>query len=169
MRTEQDTVTGLVAEVEYVTDVPPDRMWDLVTAVERIGEWSPEMQGAAWRDGAGPRVGAVFDGHLDFHDDQDVHTECVVTEATRPGVFEWVVLDDAADPARPGSYWRYELSPAGTGTRVVHRFTHGPGDTGLREGVRENPDRAEAVIRGRLDQLRANMTSTLNAMTGGAR
>lgn len=166
---ETDGVTGAVAEVELVVDLPVERVWELVTDVGRLGEWSPEVASAAWRpdQGAAPRAGAVFDGHNDFGDGDLVDVECVVTEAVRPSVFEWVVLDDTRDVDRPGSFWRYELEPAGPGgTRVRHRFTHGPGMTGIREGIAVRPDRARAIVDGRLAMLRRNMDATLRAMTG---
>ena len=168
-----DLVTGAVAEVELMVDRPIGQVWDLITDVSRIGEWSPECVYAAWRPGDGPqagarrpgdgpRAGARFDARNEYPDGYTSAVECVVTEASRPTVFEWAVLDDAA---QPGSIWRYELAPEDRGrTRVRHRFTHGPGLTGLREGVLARPDRARAVLDGRLAALRANMTATLHAM-----
>ncbi|HET6213511.1 MAG TPA: SRPBCC family protein, partial [Micromonosporaceae bacterium] len=161
---DADVVTGVVAEVEMVVDLPIDQVWGLVTEVGRIGEWSPECVYAAWRPGSGdgPYAGARFDARNEYPGGYTSAVECVVTEAVRPSVFEWVVLDDDLDVARPGSIWRYELEPdpQGHGTRVRHRFTHGPGHTGLREGVASKPDRAQATLDHRLAQLKSNMTAT---------
>jgi uncharacterized protein YndB with AHSA1/START domain len=165
---KDDLVTGATTEVELVVDRPIEQLWELVTDVGRIGEWSPECVGAAWRPGQGevPRVGARFDARNEYPDGFVSQVECVVTAAARPSVFEWVVLDDDQDVTRPGSIWRYELAPDGPGVRVRHRFTHGPGLTGVREFVREHPDRARAALDGRLAQLRRNMGTTLRAMMG---
>ncbi len=162
-----DPVTGATTEVELLVDLPIDRVWALVTAVERIGEWSPECAFAAWRPDQGqvPHPGARFDARNEYADGFVAAVECVVTEVVPPHVFEWVVLDDDQDLARPGSIWRYELEPAGPrGTRVRQRFTHGPGLTGLREGSQQRPERAAASVAGRLEQLRGNMRTTLTAM-----
>jgi hypothetical protein len=44
---------------------PPDRGWDLVSDVTRVGEFSPETFEAEWLGGAsGPAVGAHFRGHV---------------------------------------------------------------------------------------------------------
>ena len=44
---------------------PPDLVWDLVSDVTRIGEYSPETFEAEWLDGAsGPRAGVRFRGHV---------------------------------------------------------------------------------------------------------
>lgn len=163
-----DGLTGAVAEVELVVDLPIDQVWDLVTDVSRIGECSPECVFAAWRPAQGevPHVGARFDARNRYADEFQAAVECVVTEAVRPSVFEWVVLDDDQDVARPGSIWRYDLEcdDQGRGTRVRHRFTHGPGLTGLREFIHTHPDRARAALDGRLAELRRNMSTTLQAM-----
>jgi hypothetical protein len=64
----------------------------------------------------------------------------------------------------PFAHWEYALQPQGSATLVRQSFTHGPGDSGLRAGVRQRPERAAEVIQGRLDQLSANMRETLLAM-----
>ena len=44
---------------------PPEQIWELVSDVTRIGEYSPETFGAEWLDGTtGPAVGARFRGHV---------------------------------------------------------------------------------------------------------
>ena len=161
-----DPVTGAVAEVELVVDLPIEQVWARVTDVGRTGEWSPECVYAGWRPGQGevPYAGARFDARNVYPDGFVAEVECVVTEAVRPSVFGWLVLDDERDVARPGSIWRYELESAGSGTRVRQRFTHGPGLTGVRDYIQHHPDRAERVLAHRLGQLRDNMTATLHAM-----
>jgi uncharacterized protein YndB with AHSA1/START domain len=156
-----DHVTGVGAAVEVAVPIPREQMWELVTAVERIGEWSPEALGGTWCAGAdGPAPGARFTAHNRFPNGLRTTVTCVVTEAERPGVFGWDVLDAAGDV---GSAWRYELLPgeaAGT-TLVRHTFTHGPGVTGARQ--------SPGGIEGRLETLRRNMTATITAMTGAQR
>jgi hypothetical protein len=89
----------------------------------------------------------------------------VVTQADRPAVFEWVVVEAVLDPQRPGSTWRYELVPGSPGQTIVrHSFVHGPAATGVTGAVQSNPDQAAALIQGRLDQLREHMIATIEAM-----
>ncbi len=158
--------TGAQVEVEILVDKDPAQMWDLVTDVARIGEWSPECVSASWLDGATARPGARFAGCNEFGDGFKATVTCVVTKADRPVTFEWVVLDPSEVAEHPGSIWRYELQPgeAPGQTRVLHRFVHGPGLTGLSEGMREDPDRAESILQARLDQLRKNMTVTIEGI-----
>lgn len=161
-----DGLTGAFAELELVVDVPVERVWSLVTDVGRMGEWSPECVFAAWRPGQGevPRAGARFEARNEYADGFTAAVECVVTEAVRPSVFAWVVLDDDRDVERPGSIWRYELHGVEGGTRVRQRFTHGPGLTGLRASMRDDPGHSRTALEGRLAELRANMSATLHAM-----
>ena len=45
-------------EVEIFVDAPPQRVWELVTDIVLLGEWSPEYDGGEWLDSAaGPRGG----------------------------------------------------------------------------------------------------------------
>lgn len=162
--------TGAQAEVVFVAEYEPDVMWDLITDVARIGEWSPECVGARWLADAGPVPGARFEGRNVFAGGPASAATCVVTRAQRPAVFEWIVLDPSGSVLAPGSIWRYELTPgAGPGqTTVRHRFTHGPGRTGLSLGMQADPANAARILQDRLDTLRRHMTATLTAMTGSA-
>ncbi len=157
---------GARVDVEIVVGKDQGAMWDLVTDVARIGDFSPECVGAAWLDGSTPEPGGRFEGRNEFSGGFRSTVTCVVTEAHRPDVFEWIVLDPSELPERPGSIWRYELEPgdAPGQTKVAHRFVHGPGVTGLSEGMRENPSEAAAILQGRLDMLRKHMTQTIEGM-----
>ncbi|MCK2238775.1 MULTISPECIES: SRPBCC family protein [unclassified Crossiella] len=161
-------VTGARTEVELTVEVSPEKLWEIITDVSRIGEFSPECKGGAWldHDSPGPRVGARFSGRNEFGNGFVGEVTCVVTESEPGRVFTWVVLDGEEDPARPGTTWRYELSAAEFGgTMVRQTFVHGPGDTGLRVMVAElTPAAAEAGVQERLDQIREHMTETITAM-----
>jgi Polyketide cyclase / dehydrase and lipid transport. len=162
-----DGVTGAGAEVELVVDLPIDEVWSRVTDVSRTADASPECVFAAWRPDQGdvPRTGARFDARNTFPSGFTGAVECVVTDGRRPRrCSSWSVLDGDRDVDRPGSIWRYELEREGRGTRVRHRFTHGPGMTGLRADIQDHPDRARATLEDRLAVLRANMNTTLRAM-----
>ncbi|HWD81423.1 MAG TPA: hypothetical protein VG497_21155, partial [Kribbella sp.] len=78
-----------------------------------------------------------------------------------PKRFGWDVYGDEDVPL---AHWEYELTDRGAQTLVRQTFTHGPGVSGLRLGVEKYPDRAAEIIQGRLDELAANMRSTLAAM-----
>jgi uncharacterized protein YndB with AHSA1/START domain len=155
-----DTVTGAHVAIAQTVPVPLERMWSLITAVERIGEWSPEATAGTWCDGAeGPYPGARHIGRNRFADGFVSTVTCVVTEAERPNTYAWTVLDDSG---QVGSTWRYELSEGDEPrtTVVRHSFTHGPGITGARDGAEADP----GALNRRLVTLCKNMTTTIAAM-----
>jgi uncharacterized protein YndB with AHSA1/START domain len=155
-----DLITGTGVAVALVVPLPPEEVWRLVTAVERVGEWSPEATGGRWcEETPGPAVGARFIGTNRYPDGFESTVLCRVTEAREPEVFAWDVLDDEGVA---GSSWRYELSGGATpGTTIVRQsFRHGPGLTGARLG---------GPTEDRLTALCSNMMSTINAMTGVTR
>jgi len=156
---------GARVEVEIVADWEPEAIWDLITDVARIGEWSPECAGARWLDET-IAAGSRFEGRNEFPGGFSSTVTCVVTRAQWPEAFEWIVLDPSGSPLSPGSIWRYELTPGPLRgqTRILHRFEHGPGDTGLLRAMRADPVHAEQILHERLVTLRANMTATLRAM-----
>lgn len=159
-----DAVTGARVDLTLTVDMAPERFWELVADVSRIGEWSPECTYGGWLGDCVPvvRPGARFEGRNRYPDGCFSSVVCVVTEAARPATFAWVVLDDHGDPARPASVWRYELTQANTpGQTVVrHSFVHGPGESGARSAARRDP----TSLAGRLEELRANMACTVTAM-----
>jgi uncharacterized protein YndB with AHSA1/START domain len=99
---------------------PPDRVFDLVSDVTRIGEFSPETFEAQWLGGAtGPEVGARFRGHVKRNGKGPVYwTTCTVI-ACEPGrEFAFGV----GAPGKPLNTWRYVLQPASGGTDVTESF-----------------------------------------------
>ncbi|WP_193318107.1 MULTISPECIES: SRPBCC family protein [Streptomyces] len=167
-----DPVTGARAEVTLTVGLPAGALWDLLADVTRVGEWSPECLGARWLGGPAPatpaaiRAGDRFEGRNRYPDGSTVSVVCQVTEARRPGRFAWVVLDERADPERPGSLWCYDLTPDALPGRTVVRqsFVHGPGLTGAREAALRSP----GALDGRLSQLRDGMRRTLLALARSA-
>ena len=98
---------------------PPERVWEVVTDVERMGAISPENEGGQWLGGAtGPAVGARFKGR-NRRGRATWTTVCEVTEAVPGRSFAFAV----GGAARPSCTWRYDLEPLPGGrTRVTETF-----------------------------------------------
>ncbi|HEY2269788.1 MAG TPA: SRPBCC family protein [Streptosporangiaceae bacterium] len=103
-----------------------DRIWDLVSDVTRIGEFSPETFEAQWLDGAtGARAGARFRGHVRRNGRGPVYwTTCTVTVAEPEREFGFSVAGLGSSTANT---WRYLLEPATDstgepGTEVTESF-----------------------------------------------
>ena len=99
---------------------PPERIWELVSDVTKIGKYSPETFEAEWVDGAtGPAVGAKFRGHVKRNQKFPIYwTSCTVI-ASEPGR-EFGFGVGSAD--KPLNIWRYRLEPSGDGTDVTESF-----------------------------------------------
>jgi uncharacterized protein YndB with AHSA1/START domain len=100
---------------------PPAEVWDLVSDVTRIGEFSPETFEARWLDGAtGPRAGARFRGHVRRNGRGPVYwTTCTVTVSEPGREFAFAVNGPGETIVNT---WRYRLEPGGDGTDVTESF-----------------------------------------------
>jgi len=99
---------------------PPERVYELVADIPRMGEWSPECYSCAWTGGAtGPAVGARFKARNKGRRGPSWFNTPSVT---------------AAEPGREltfnrhgpgiGSYtWRYVFEPTPTGTRLTESYS----------------------------------------------
>ncbi len=109
----QDSVT-----VQF--DASPQEVWDLVSDITRIGEFSPETFEAEWLDGVSePAVGARFRGHVKRNQRGPTYwTTCKVTTCEPLESFGFAVLAGGT----PLNNWRYDLEPVDGGTAVTESF-----------------------------------------------
>jgi hypothetical protein len=93
-------------------------VWSMVSDLPRMGEWSPENEGGAWRDGvAAPAVGATFAGMN--RNGFRKWTTTVTVVACEPGqVFEIAVTTGRIPVAR----WRYEFETTPEGCLVTESW-----------------------------------------------
>jgi hypothetical protein len=100
---------------------PADLIWDLVSDVTRVGEFSPETFEAQWLGGAsGPAAGARFRGHVRRNGRGPVYwTTCTVTACDPGREFAFTV---AGPGGKTLNTWRYQLEPAAGGTDVTESF-----------------------------------------------
>jgi uncharacterized protein YndB with AHSA1/START domain len=109
-----------MSSTEYTVRIAADalRLWEMVSDVTRMGEWSPETTGAHWLDGAsGPAVGARFKGH-NRRGRARWSTTCEVIEAEPGRAFAFVV----GSTQKPRTVWRYRFIPVEGGTDVTVSF-----------------------------------------------
>src|ERR1019366_7209792 len=101
---------GTRGEASLRVSVTPDRLYELISDITRMGEWSPETVRCRWLDRAtGPAVGARFRGQ------------------NRRGFLRWSTKPRVvvADPGREFAFavddrlthreltrWRYQFEPA---------------------------------------------------------
>lgn len=157
------------ARCEIHAAATPASVWRLVTDIGLPARLSAELQSAEWLDGAtGPAVGAAFVGHNRHRMIGEWQTVSYVTELEEPRIFRWAVVDPdgrfgdvVPDPRKPLATWSFELTPEGGGTRLAQTVVIGPAPSGLSRAIGQAPEREEELVAARLDQLRANIDSTL--------
>ncbi|HZT67942.1 MAG TPA: SRPBCC family protein [Acidimicrobiales bacterium] len=151
-RTEGSSTSDVT--VEEVIAAPAQVLYDLVSDVTRMGDWSPETRSCRWVGGAtGPRVGARFRGS-NRNGWRRWSTSCTVVAADPGARFSF----DVDLPGLPVSRWTYEFVSEGPGTRVRESWTD------RRPGWM---DRFGKVVRGVSDTKahnRAGMEATLAAL-----
>jgi len=97
---------------------PPEEVYDLVSDVTRMGEWSPECRRCEWADGAtGPAVGARF---------RAVNQTRVARWSNKPRIVTADVGREFAFVAgtlgQEYTRWTYKFEPADGGTQVTESF-----------------------------------------------
>jgi hypothetical protein len=110
---------GTTSQVQNRMDASPEVIYDLVTDVTRMGEWSPECVGCEWIDGANdPVPGARFRGR-NRHRLARWSTKPRVVTANRPKEFTFVAGDAFG---RDLTVWTYRIVAAESGTEVTESF-----------------------------------------------
>lgn len=151
-------------EVDLFIAASPTRVWELVTDIDLMGQWSPEYQGGEWIDGAsGAAVGACFKGR-NKRQEREWESVSTVIEAALHQSLAWAV----GDPNNAAATWRFELTPEGSGTRVRQHVELGPGPSGLTARIDELPEREEEIIAARTAEHSRNMQSTLEGLKAAA-
>lgn len=106
---------------------PIDAVWDLVSDITRVGEWSVECRSCEWLDSAtGPAVGARFRGRNRRNASLWTRT-CEVLAVDPPNRFVWRTLPTRLLP--DSTEWTFELAEEGEYTRLSEsmRIVHIPG------------------------------------------
>jgi uncharacterized protein YndB with AHSA1/START domain len=144
------------AEVQIAT--PVEKVFETITDVTRVSEWSPECYRCEWLDGASvPAVGARFRGY-NRRGWMRWKTTCRVTHLVTSRVFAFEVIQPIFGVQ---TRWRYEMEPSGDRTLLreafevlwlfpgVTRFLFGGKDSRqqeLEENVRQTLHRIKAIV-----------------------
>ena len=150
-----------IADVSVTTEVeaPPERIYDLVSDVTRMGDWSPEAVGARWlRDASGPAVGARFKGK-NQKGWRRWSTTCEVVEADRGRRFAFRVTSVGGLPV---ATWRYRMERAGDRTTLTEEWTDD------RAGVMNLLGKLATGVADRKEHNRAGMEQTLASLKAAA-
>ena len=102
---------------------PPQRVWELVSDLPRMGDWSPENTGGSWVKGAtGPAVGARFKG-TNGNGKRQWSTDVKVTTCEPSTTFAF----DVTAAGLPVATWSYAIEPGASGCVVTETWTDNRG------------------------------------------
>lgn len=110
--------------VTVTMHAPIEEVWDLVSDVTRIGEFSPETFEAEWLDGAtGPAAGARFRGHVKRNQKGPVYwAPCEVDVCDPPADGRAEFTFTVVTNGRRLNTWGYGLRSVDGGTEVTESF-----------------------------------------------
>lgn len=106
-------------EIHLKVQAPPEKVWELLANLDRMGEWSPECYSVSWLDGGSSpaRVGRRFKGRNRWGPVRWSMT-CEVKTAEPAREISWSTVQHGREVVR----WRYRFEPAGDGTYVTESF-----------------------------------------------
>ena len=142
------TVHGMHREASIEIHASPEAVYDLVSDLPRMGEWSPENIGGEWQGSGSGQVGDRFIGH-NRTSARSWSVPVMVPVAERGRCFAFVTRPDEGPYVR----WTYRLEPSGTGTRVTEVWD-----------VEQLPPAMQSATQAQLDE-RSRYTEAMLATT----
>jgi hypothetical protein len=141
-----------------VVATSPQALYDLVSDVTRMGEWSPVCTGCWWDEGDGPREGAWFTGRNELAG-RTWETRSLVVAAAPGREFAYNVLGNWVR-------WGFALAPLGDATELTEswNFLDG-GVAGYRERFGED---WQARLAERRQTMLVGIPATLAAIKAAA-
>jgi uncharacterized protein YndB with AHSA1/START domain len=140
---------------------PPEQVWAMVADLTRMGEWSPENEGATWLRGAtGPKPGATFRG--DNHNGKRRwRTAGTIVDADPNRLLTFRVTAVGFKVAE----WRYVFETIPTGCRVTESWTDQRGRIAKAlgkpvSGVADRATHNQVTMEQTLERLKAAAEST---------
>jgi hypothetical protein len=147
--------TATTGEARIEINAAPLTVYQLVSDITRMGEWSPECYRCEWLDGATTAVpGARFRGHNRLGKIR-WHTDAIITAADPGQDFAFTTLHK---DGREETVWRYRIRHLGAGTEVIESYQFLwcpvanriaelpiPRDKQLRRGIHETLNRIKTA------------------------
>ena len=144
--------------VSRVISATPERVYDLITDLPRMGEWSPENQGGRWLQGATCAApNARFKGK-NQNGWRKWSTVAQVLVADRPREFVFEVTSRGFRVAK----WGYVLQPVTGGTKVTETWYDN------RSSLFAKVSSTAVGVRNRAEFNRVGMEQTLERLAAAA-
>jgi hypothetical protein len=151
-------MTNLSYSESIVINRSAEDLYDMVTDVARIGEWSPICKACWWDEGSNAQVGEWFTGR-NVDGEATWETRCEVVAADRGREFAFIVGGTLVR-------WGYVFAPVEGGTEVTESWEFLPG------GIAMFKDRfghnAQKYIESRTEAAHSGIPATLAAFKKSA-
>jgi hypothetical protein len=137
---------------------PPEALYEMVSDVTRMGEWSPVCKACWWDEGDGPKEGAWFTGRNQTPE-RTWETRSQVVAAQPGREFAFMVSGGRVR-------WGYTFEPVGGGTRLTESWEFQP--AGIAYFHEKYGDEAGAQIENRRQAAHSGIPATLAAIKRAA-
>ena len=151
--------TPLSYSGSVVIAASPQALYDMVSDITRMGQWSPVTKSCWWDEGDGPKVGAWFTGRNEAPGRDPWETRCQVVAADPGKEFAFIVGGTWAR-------WGYTFAPVAGGTEVTESWEMLPG--GLERFGQRFGDGAAAQVHDRYQTAQRGIAATLAAIKQAA-
>ena len=151
--------TPLVYSGSVVIAASPQALYDMVSDITRMGQWSPVAKSCWWDEGDGPKVGAWFTGRNEAPARDPWETRCQVAAADPGKEFAFIV-------GGTWTRWGYAFSPVSGETVVTESWEMLP--AGLERFDQRFGAGAADQVRDRYETARAGIATTLAAIKRAA-
>lgn len=147
-------MSDLTYQDSIVVARPPEELYDLVSDITRMGEWSPVCKECWWDEGDGPSVGAWFTGRNE-ESGRTWQTRSKVVAAERGREFTFLVNGDLVR-------WSYTFAPVDGGTELTESWEFLPAGLAFFD-ERFGAD-AQTQVQARIRSAREGIPATLGAI-----
>jgi uncharacterized protein YndB with AHSA1/START domain len=158
----QPDASALPSHTESVRiEAPPAEVWEMVTAMERYGEWSSENTGGYWRKGADgvPGTGQIGDQFVGVNRRDGVEWKAPVEIIERDEERAYAFVTGGLEGNI--ALWRYELQADGDGTLLTEHWTMRKPEFFIEMG-------GDAEVQRRISNAKESIGATLAAMKAAA-
>ncbi|MCP5025778.1 MAG: SRPBCC family protein [Actinomycetia bacterium] len=148
--------TQAYKEASIEIEASPEMVYDLVSDLSRMGEWSPESTGGRWMEGGTGQAGDWFEGHNQVGE-REWTRESQVARADRGRDFTFVV----GGVEENCTWWSYEMAPSEIGTTLTEKWWFVNKTPGLALATEEQ-------VRARVEATQGALEATIAAVKATA-
>jgi hypothetical protein len=140
-----------------------EALWPLMCDPSTPAKFSNELREAKFVGTTVPAKGAVIEGH-NGRGDFEWSTESIVVDCEAPTLFRWAT----GDFEQPTATWTLEASEAAGTVTLVHSVIFHADRDPLGSAIAKEPERAHAIVDGRMADVLVNMRATIDGMADQA-